>query len=428
MDQYLRHYFWVASAFLYLTVSSLAQTNCFVSLNDCPRSCRCFYDPDGDDVVTQCIESEFTSIEGNIPSETTVLDISNSAITTLRRIDLSCLYRLRQISLTFNRDFTVMEEGAFGNSSNLKKIEMYGNNLQNLDESTMRGFAADDVTELHIHSNPNLQLRNGFMALFRTLEVLNVADTPFQYKKDLFLNVSSRNYENLDNLRDLNMESKQIRILQASVLQHTPNIRVIRLGHNDITEIDALMFTKNPLLEEIYVDWNQVTSIHVSAFSNQQNLRYLDLTGNNLVTVPMGTFDVMPRVSGVCLSWNPLSCDCNMQWLSEWMTQVGRTNCMPYSFTQCSGEFQQMGQVFTEVSDEAFCDEESSRNISTIVISVFVAILVIILICFVVFFIIIGLCNSGVRHSSGVRHKAGLPPISTIPLRRTNSYSSSALL
>lgn len=352
-------------------------------VHNCAQSCYCFQEVDG--LVVRCTGPNVIGVPPNLPADTTVLDISDTDMSVLRRSEISYLKELRHLSLTFNRRLSVIEDQAF-HESNLKTIELYGNDLSQFVSDSFGG-TKNEISEIDLQSNSRLQkLEAGFLNAFPGLERLHLGNTSIDFNESLFKNLTTMGYDEHFSLLHLNLEYKKIAILDEKVLRYVPNIESIYAGYNHISHIEEHTFIGNPNLKEIHLAWNRLTSVHPSAFSRQRHLRYLDLSGNLLTTLDGKMLDGMPPHAGLCLSFNPLNCNCEGKHLQAWMRQLGRANCLPYSFTQCSLPPELNGQILTDVSPESFCPAEKSTSNLTAWIGLSVILLLISI------FMVIGCC------------------------------------
>uniref|UniRef100_A0A674MXI3 Slit homolog 3 (Drosophila) n=1 Tax=Takifugu rubripes TaxID=31033 RepID=A0A674MXI3_TAKRU len=67
------------------------------------------------------------------------------------------------------------------------------------------------------------------------------------------------------------------------------------------------------------LSYNQIRCIPVHAFDGLKALRLLTLHGNDLSTIPEGAFNHLTSLSHLALGANPLYCNCEMRWLSQWV-------------------------------------------------------------------------------------------------------------
>uniref|UniRef100_A0A8B9L9Q5 Slit homolog 3 (Drosophila) n=1 Tax=Astyanax mexicanus TaxID=7994 RepID=A0A8B9L9Q5_ASTMX len=69
----------------------------------------------------------------------------------------------------------------------------------------------------------------------------------------------------------------------------------------------------------LILSYNQIRCVPVHAFDGLRSLRLLTLHGNDLSTIPEGAFNHLTSLSHLALGANPLYCDCELRWLSQWV-------------------------------------------------------------------------------------------------------------
>uniref|UniRef100_A0A8C4LK32 Slit homolog 2 protein n=1 Tax=Equus asinus asinus TaxID=83772 RepID=A0A8C4LK32_EQUAS len=67
------------------------------------------------------------------------------------------------------------------------------------------------------------------------------------------------------------------------------------------------------------LSYNRLRCIPPRTFDGLKSLRLLSLHGNDISVVPEGAFNDLSALSHLAIGANPLYCDCNMQWLSDWV-------------------------------------------------------------------------------------------------------------
>ncbi|RXM30877.1 Slit-like 2 protein [Acipenser ruthenus] len=91
------------------------------------------------------------------------------------------------------------------------------------------------------------------------------------------------------------------------------------LSNNYISTLSNQSFSNMSELLTLILSYNRLRCIPVKAFDGLKSLRLLSLHGNDISVIPGGSFHDLSSLSHLALGANPLYCDCNMQWLSDWV-------------------------------------------------------------------------------------------------------------
>uniref|UniRef100_A0A3B3QIX4 Slit homolog 2 (Drosophila) n=1 Tax=Paramormyrops kingsleyae TaxID=1676925 RepID=A0A3B3QIX4_9TELE len=102
-------------------------------------------------------------------------------------------------------------------------------------------------------------------------------------------------------------------------LSNYKHLTLIDLSNNQISTLSTESFSNMSELLTLILSYNRLRCIPVKAFDGLKSLRLLSLHGNDIAVIPEGAFQDLSSLSHLALGANPLYCDCNMQWLSEWV-------------------------------------------------------------------------------------------------------------
>ncbi|XP_071827051.1 slit homolog 2 protein-like isoform X4 [Apostichopus japonicus] len=114
--------------------------------------------------------------------------------------------------------------------------------------------------------------------------------------------------------------------LDANMLTTIPNgmerlksLHTLDLSRNRISILPENAFANMSSLSTLLLNVNQIGCIPPGTFTGLHQLRILSLYDNNISTIPQGSFTDMDSLTHIALGLNPLHCDCQMEWLSEWV-------------------------------------------------------------------------------------------------------------
>uniref|UniRef100_A0A669DBV8 Slit homolog 3 (Drosophila) n=1 Tax=Oreochromis niloticus TaxID=8128 RepID=A0A669DBV8_ORENI len=101
-------------------------------------------------------------------------------------------------------------------------------------------------------------------------------------------------------------------------LANLKQLSLVDLSNNSISALAPYTFNNMTQLATLILSYNQIRCIPVHAFDGLKSLR-LTLHGNDLSTIPEGAFNHLSSLSHLALGANPLYCNCDLRWLSQWV-------------------------------------------------------------------------------------------------------------
>uniref|UniRef100_A0A671XZL4 Slit homolog 3 (Drosophila) n=1 Tax=Sparus aurata TaxID=8175 RepID=A0A671XZL4_SPAAU len=108
------------------------------------------------------------------------------------------------------------------------------------------------------------------------------------------------------------------KVARAHTHTHDLNTKT-DLSNNSISTLGPYTFSNMTQLATLILSYNQIRCIPVHAFDGLKALRLLTLHGNDLSTIPEGAFNHLTALSHLALGANPLYCNCDLRWLSQWV-------------------------------------------------------------------------------------------------------------
>ncbi|KAI8512287.1 hypothetical protein Bbelb_089260 [Branchiostoma belcheri] len=105
------------------------------------------------------------------------------------------------------------------------------------------------------------------------------------------------------------------------------NLIVLNLAWNRMETLDWLVLRNVPALQDLYLNRNRLVEVNLGAvIKDLPNLKYVNLANNMLASFSSHQIG-LPMLRLVKLQYNPLRCDCTMQWL------VNRLRCQQETVT-----------------------------------------------------------------------------------------------
>ncbi|XP_049576546.1 slit homolog 1b isoform X3 [Syngnathus scovelli] len=182
--------------------------------------------------------------------------------------------------------------------------------------------------------------------------------------------ISKSDFSGLKHLRVLHLMENQIREVERGALDELKDLERLDLSENAIRAIPRRAFRGAADLKNLYVgtvqgrregsrrrplvafnsskrpgrtvrecvsldrqlDKNRIGCIEEGAFRALRSLQVLTLNNNNISSIPVSSFNHMPKLRTFRLHSNSLRCDCHLAWLSPWLRQRPALGL----YTQCS--------------------------------------------------------------------------------------------
>uniref|UniRef100_A0A8C1VCB8 Slit homolog 1 protein n=1 Tax=Cyprinus carpio TaxID=7962 RepID=A0A8C1VCB8_CYPCA len=134
-------------------------------------------------------------------------------------------------------------------------------------------------------------------------------------------------------------------------------LRVLQLMENQIGTVERGAFDDMRELERLRLNRNQLHQLPELLFQKNASLMFRrTLNNNNISSIPVSSFNHMPKLRTFRLHSNNLNCDCNLAWLSQWLRERPTIGL----FTQCSAPAPIRGLNVAEVQKHEFsCSGQS---------------------------------------------------------------------
>ena len=202
------------------------------------------------------------------------------------------------VSLRFsNNKFNLIPQGIY-QLSNLKLLDMSGNNINEIDGNLIKGLSS--LVELDLSKNKIRYIPNNIQFL-TFLEVLRVSNNQLlelpeelgvlTRLKKLFLNENSlqflpRNlFSKMVGLEEIYLYKNQLEDIcdsSSSIFDNMKHLKFLDIHSNHLTIFN--IFTEMPILDSLLLSYNQLQ--HINGLDKCYNLTNLDLNNNKISEFP----------------------------------------------------------------------------------------------------------------------------------------------
>uniref|UniRef100_A0A8C5MI53 Slit homolog 1 protein n=1 Tax=Leptobrachium leishanense TaxID=445787 RepID=A0A8C5MI53_9ANUR len=161
------------------------------------------------------------------------------------------------------------------------------------------------------------------------------------------------------NVTELYLDGNQFTMVpkQLSTFKY---LQLVDLSNNKIGSLSNSSFTNMSQLTTLILSYNSLRCIPPLAFEGLRSLRLLSVHGNDISGLPEGIFSDVTSLSHLAIGANPLYCDCNLRWLSNWV----KTGYKEPGIARCTGPPEMDGKLLLTTPAKKFeCSGPPSLNI-----------------------------------------------------------------
>ena len=242
-----------------------------------------------------------------------VLNLEHNHIDEVQIKCLQPLVKLEELRLAYN-DIAALNEALSG-LSQLRLLDLQGNKLVFLNTAIM-DFLPSSIETLILQENNIRDVYPNSFVQMNSLRILNLdaqgTATGVQLVANSFNGLG-------DTLEELSLNNIGF-TTQWESLQGFTNMKIFKLSHNNITFIPDNALVNLEFLETIHLENNTIETLAQHSFNGiQQNIKTIYLGDNEIQTLPPCLIHGMESLTEITLDNNPLHCDCELSWLSDWV-------------------------------------------------------------------------------------------------------------
>ncbi|XP_072474409.1 immunoglobulin superfamily member 10 [Notamacropus eugenii] len=181
--------------------------------------------------------------------------------------------------------------------------------------------------------------------------------------------ISDKTFTDLHALQVLKMSYNKIRRLHKDTFHGLRSLTRLHLDHNHLEFINPETFYGLTSLRLVHLEGNLLTKLHPNTFVSLgyfqifkiSFVKYIYLSDNFLTSIPQEMFLYMTGLESIYLHGNPWVCDCELNWLPDWIQQNpdtikckrDRSSSTLLQCPLCTNPKKSKGKRLTEISAEA---------------------------------------------------------------------------
>ncbi|XP_063067941.1 toll-like receptor 13 [Engraulis encrasicolus] len=247
------------------------------------------HEPKHNQTKFYCYQKHLENIPQNLPVVATEIDLSNNAITAIKRDDLKNLVHLEILNISQNH-ISHVERGAFRNLISLTLLNLTSNNLNKITDEFFSGLT--NLKVLLLEFNGNLTIDPSSFSVFSKLECVKLSGNNLRnitYLQPIF---------RIETLKELHIAKNNISHFQSTdILYSSLQLQKLNLSSNPISifNITANIFPNLTSIDLAFCFPKPLSEWRVFSPDFFRNVRRLDLTGANIsfedINVILQTFN-----------------------------------------------------------------------------------------------------------------------------------------
>ncbi|XP_063994590.1 protein artichoke [Diachasmimorpha longicaudata] len=236
-------------------------------------------------------------------NQLTQLHLSNNYIENLPVEFLEYCVNLSSLSLDGNK-IKELKPGTFSKVNQLRELRLQDNRITEVKRGVF--LQLPELLELHLQNNAITSMDTGALRTLNSLQHVNLQGNQLTVLGDVFQLSSSESTNAGSSLVSIQLDSNGLAVLHNDSLRGQASVRIMWLGHNKLTHLQAPLFRDLLLVERLYLTNNSISYIEDAAFQPMQALKFLELSMNRLSHVTTKTFAELHELEELYLQDNGL--------------------------------------------------------------------------------------------------------------------------
>ncbi|XP_035474785.2 toll-like receptor 13 [Scophthalmus maximus] len=294
--------------------------------------------------------SNLNSAFKNYLPNLTKLFLNENELTEIKHEEFSGLKSLQNLSLVENKIKT-LEEGCFIGLRNLMDILLQKNNLKEIEIN--KGCFNDlinlrrlDLRENHIKYENSSSLPHAPFSQLSRLETLAI---PSQHRR--LKSYLPRNFlQGLTNLLFFNSRNIQLLALHKDMFNDTPQLQTLDISSNELMDLSPDLFSPIQNLKSLYISRTSLQSLDFLVNANLTKLKFLQARKNEYSVISEEIIKSVPGLIYADFQGNSFTCDCDNAWFIKWVKNNNETQVFDAYNFECNYPVNLKGMKLLEIN------------------------------------------------------------------------------
>lgn len=275
--------------------------------------------------------------------------VNHNHIEIVRDLSFMRWHRLQNLDLSFNWIKTLEPLSLFG-LNKLEYINLRGNLLKQVPtlalHSTISSLSSlskkkpSTIKYLYLSENALESIQSDSFGLLEKTQELYLESCSLK-------SIHEQAFKGLFTLNLLSLDKNNLNEVPSQSFSYLPLLRILKMSSSNITSLKPESFSSLVDLEELQMNYALLFEIKQRVFDGLDSLRRLEIAHNpSLKTIESGAFDKLTnliylnlnsnslasltsvnsgKLSKLDLRNNPLTCGCDLKWLTRWLRKMNET-------------------------------------------------------------------------------------------------------
>lgn len=302
-----------------------------------------------------------------------ILKLQNNSISKLNGAFKMSLPNLRQLHLNSNK-LVALNHGEFRGLQSLQNLSLHSNQIKKLDKGSFVGLTNLTDIQLQLNLIDAKQIGSGVFNDLINLRRLDLSRNQIKYYSAQplphppFLRLSlletlaipSQHHrgksqlpcnilKGLTNLLEFNCRTSQLLSLTNDMFTHTPRLQRLDISSNDLTDLSPDLFHPIPDVRSLYISRIALRSLDFIKSAGLSKLEFLQSRKNTFSVISQDVLNSLQKLVYVDFQGNSFTCDCDNAWFLQWAKENNQTQVFDAYNFECNYPLELKGKKLLDL-------------------------------------------------------------------------------